>query len=173
MAGDSEMPTQPEERRRLAVLMDERRLELGMRWQEVADAGSVSLRALNNARTGDREIRPLTRHGIEKGLKWAPGSIERFLSGDMAMPGDATQPDPAPAPRPAFTMPPLSLPKPPLLDDPPEDQAEEEMIRGLIDFPDPDGHLKPWRERRELIHGWLHRKDAHEAHDVRREERSA
>jgi hypothetical protein len=93
-----QMPTQPEERRQLAALMDERRLELGMRWQEVADAGGVSLRALNNARTGDREIRPLTRHGIEKGLRWEPGSIQRILSGSREMPGDRNRRAPAPAP---------------------------------------------------------------------------
>jgi hypothetical protein len=92
------MPTQPEERRRLAALMDERRLELGMRWQEVADAGGVSLRALNNARTGDREIRPLTRYGIEKGLKWARGSIERVLSGSGETPGGGDRRDPVPPP---------------------------------------------------------------------------
>lgn len=83
------MPTQPEERQRLAALMDDRRLQLGMRWQQVADIGGISLRALNNARTGDREIRPLTRRGIEKGLQWAPGFIERFLSGAPADPGSA------------------------------------------------------------------------------------
>ena len=83
------MPTQPEERQRLAALMDDRRLQLGMRWQQVADVGGISLRALNNARSGDREIRPLTRRGIEKGLQWAPGFIERYLSGAPADPGGA------------------------------------------------------------------------------------
>ena len=85
------MPTQPEERQELAARMDERRLELGMRWQDVATAGDVSLRAINNARTGDREIRPLTRHGIEKGLRWPPGTIERILSGTPGAAGAAPE----------------------------------------------------------------------------------
>jgi hypothetical protein len=92
------MPTQPEERRRLAALMDERRLELGLRWQEVASAGGISLRALNNARTGDREIRPLTRRGIERGLRWAPGSIERILSGGAASAAGGMRRDPGATP---------------------------------------------------------------------------
>jgi hypothetical protein len=78
------MPEQTQARQRLAAAMDERRLELGMRWQDVAAAGGVSLRAINNARTGDKDIRPLTRHGIEKGLEWAPGTIGRILSGRRA-----------------------------------------------------------------------------------------
>lgn len=94
------MPTQPEERRRLAAAMDERRLELGMRWQDVAAAGDVSLRAINNARTGDRDIRPLTRYGIEKGLRWTPGTIERVLSGRRPEPEDEDEDDARPGPAP-------------------------------------------------------------------------
>lgn len=92
------MPTQPEERRQLARDMEKRRLELGLRWQEVADAGRVSLRALNNARTGDREIRPLTRQGIEKGLRWELGSIELILSGGRPVPRNDGRRDPVPTP---------------------------------------------------------------------------
>jgi hypothetical protein len=68
--------------------MDGRRLELGLAWQEVAEHGGISLRALANARAGDSEIRPLTRAGIEKGLQWEPGSVTDVLGGG----------DPAPVP---------------------------------------------------------------------------
>lgn len=76
------MATQPKARRRLAALMDERRTKLRLTWQEVAERGGVSLRALANARTGDSEIRPLTQAGIEAGLSWGQGSVERVLAGD-------------------------------------------------------------------------------------------
>jgi hypothetical protein len=89
------MPEQTQARRQLATAMDNRRLELGMRWQDVAAAGGVSLRAISQARTGDKDIRPLTRRGIEKGLEWAPGTIERILSG-RAAPAGITPPEPPP-----------------------------------------------------------------------------
>lgn len=73
------MPTDPEARRRLGALMDQRRLELGLRWQDVADGGGVSLKALHSARTGNASIRPLTQRAIEDGLRWEHGSIQRVL----------------------------------------------------------------------------------------------
>ena len=73
------MPTDPEARRRLGTLMDQRRLELGLRWQDVADAGGVSLKALHSARTGNASIRPLTQQAIENGLRWEHGSIQRVM----------------------------------------------------------------------------------------------
>lgn len=83
------MTTQPEARQRLAALMDERRLDLRLTWQEVAERGSVSLRALANARTGDSEIRPLTQRGIEAGLHWTPGSVAEILAGSAPTPREA------------------------------------------------------------------------------------
>ncbi len=89
------MAPQSEARRHLAALMDERRLELRLTWQEVADHGGVSLRALSNARTGDVEIRPLTQAGIEAGLQWDQGSIELVLAGGNPVPlGAASEPLP-------------------------------------------------------------------------------
>ena len=81
------MTTQPSARARLAALMDERRLELRLTWQDVADRGGISLRALANARTGDAEIRPLTQAGIEGGLQWERGSVARILAGGDPVPG--------------------------------------------------------------------------------------
>lgn len=59
--------------------MEERRVELGLRWQDVADAGGVSLKALHSARTGNASIRPLTQQAIENGLRWEHGSIQRVM----------------------------------------------------------------------------------------------
>jgi hypothetical protein len=83
------MPTQPSERIRLRSLMEDRLLELNLRWQDVADEGGVSLRVLSTARTGTAEILPRTRRGIAKGLRWTPDSVDRILDGrdPMASPG--------------------------------------------------------------------------------------
>jgi hypothetical protein len=81
------MPTSPDDaRRRLAALMEERRLELGLRWQDVAERGSVSLKALHSARMGNADIRPLTRQKIEDGLDWGHGSIRRILDDGDPLP---------------------------------------------------------------------------------------
>ncbi len=73
------MPNTPEVRRLLGALMEERRLELGLRWQDVAERGGVSLKALHSARTGNASIRPLTQRAIEDGLRWEHGSIQRVM----------------------------------------------------------------------------------------------
>lgn len=71
----------PEARERLARLMDERRLELGLRWRDVAEAGGVSYEVLRDVRNGSGGIRRLTEHGIEAGLQWEAGSVRRILEG--------------------------------------------------------------------------------------------
>lgn len=80
------MASQSEARRRLAALMDQRRLDLHLTWQDVAERGGVSLRALANARTGDSPIRPLTQAGIETGLQWEDGTVEIILAGGDPVP---------------------------------------------------------------------------------------
>jgi hypothetical protein len=84
----SNMPIAPEARQRLARLMDERRRELRLRWQDVAEAGGISLKTLHNVRVGGDGIAPLTERGIETGLRWETGSIGAVLAGG----------DPVPAP---------------------------------------------------------------------------
>ena len=80
------MPTTPDARHRLAELMEDRRLELGLRWQDVVDAATaagfkVSLKALHSVRTGTAGLRPLTQRAIEAGLRWEHGSIQRIEDG--------------------------------------------------------------------------------------------
>ena len=98
----------PEARERLASLMDDRRLELGLRWRDVAEAGGISYEALRDVRNGTGGIRRLTEHAIETGLQWERGSVARILAGGEL--------DPQPQRRPA----PLTLapPAPDDLDDP-------------------------------------------------------
>lgn len=98
------MPTQPDARRRLADHMERRRLELGLRWQDVAEQGGVSLRAINSARHGTALIRPLTQAGIAKGLRWTQDSIQRILGGHEPVPLDAPHEAELPAGRPRLAM---------------------------------------------------------------------
>jgi hypothetical protein len=72
--------------------MDQRRLDLRLTWQDVAERGGVSLRALANARTGDSQIRPLTQAGIETGLQWEDGAVGIILAGGDPVPRPASPP---------------------------------------------------------------------------------
>lgn len=66
-------------RQRLDDAMNDRRLELGMTWRQVARAGDISYEALRTARRGDANIPPMTQRSIERGLQWAAGSVRAVL----------------------------------------------------------------------------------------------
>ena len=76
----------PEARKRLADLMEQRRVNLKLTWREVAETGEVSYEAVRAARHGPGDIRALTRAGIEDGLHWERGSIARILEGSEPVP---------------------------------------------------------------------------------------
>ena len=80
------MPNAPGARQRLAELMDERRRELRLRWQDVAETGGLSLKTLHSVRTGTAGIAPLTERGIEVGLRWEAGSVGAVLTGGEPQP---------------------------------------------------------------------------------------
>ncbi|MFF4548654.1 helix-turn-helix domain-containing protein [Streptomyces sp. NPDC001406] len=64
--------------------MEDRRLELGMTWKEVSAQSGVTvetLSALRKGRTNPHNASPLTRRGIERALKWAPGGYGDALEG--------------------------------------------------------------------------------------------
>jgi hypothetical protein len=86
----------PEARERLASLMDDRRLELGLRWRDVAEAGGVSYEALRDVRNGSGGIRRLTEHAIETGLRWEAGSVRRILDGGEPLVRPAVHDPPPP-----------------------------------------------------------------------------
>ena len=75
------MPARPPSRQRLADLMERRRLDLGLTWREVAEAGNISYEVIRAIRNGNSQIRPLSQHGIEVGLRWAGGSVQSVLDG--------------------------------------------------------------------------------------------
>ena len=115
------MSTRPDARRRLAELMEQRRLDLGLLWQGVADAAvaagfKLSLKTLHSVRAGTAGIRPLTQRAIEAGLQWEQGSIGRIL----------TDGDPAPAaPAPATIAGSVTMHPPEITADPAPESAED------------------------------------------------
>jgi hypothetical protein len=84
------MPNTRQARQRLADLMEDRLRQLGLRWQDVADAGGLSVKSLWSARQpGSRAaIAPLTRRKIEIGLRWEHGSVSRILGGGDPIPAE-------------------------------------------------------------------------------------
>lgn len=85
--------SQSAERERLALLMDDRRRELRLTWDQVAAAAGVNRETLRLIRQGDGQLRPLTKDGIEDALQWQRGSIDAILAG-----GDPTPIGQRPAP---------------------------------------------------------------------------
>lgn len=74
----------------LDQMLDERRLELNMRWDDVADAAGISYETLRAFRKG-RPTRALTRSKIERALQLQPGSIERAPSAGKLAPLESAQ----------------------------------------------------------------------------------
>lgn len=66
--------------------MNRRRLDLGMKWRDVASDGGISYEALRSARVGDAAPADLTKRGIERALKWQPGSVDAILAGGEPTP---------------------------------------------------------------------------------------
>lgn len=68
-------------RERLAEHMEDRRVELRLRWSDVAKAAGVTTETLRQVRYGNSAIQPLTRRAIEEGLRWGRGSVQTILAG--------------------------------------------------------------------------------------------
>lgn len=75
---------------RLDAAMGERRLELGIRWQEVAKRAGVTAFHLRRVRIGVVPLSPDLEAGIERALKWPRGHIAR-LGGSEDAPAPAVQ----------------------------------------------------------------------------------
>lgn len=80
------MPETEQARSRLARLMNDRRVDLGLRWTEVAEMGGVSAETLRAMRRTSAPLRDLTKAGIEKGLRWKRGSVDQVLAGGDPVP---------------------------------------------------------------------------------------
>lgn len=72
------MPQTPAQR--LDLALDDRRIELGLTWGQVADRVGRSeemIRRFRNTGTGSRE----TKAGLERALGWTKGSVDAVLKG--------------------------------------------------------------------------------------------
>jgi hypothetical protein len=70
-------------RRRLAMHIDRCRLELGLQWKELAANSKVAvatLRRICEPKDFSRSIHALTKAGIERGLRWRAGAVDRILA---------------------------------------------------------------------------------------------
>lgn len=67
---------------RLSEAMEKRRLELRIKWTQVAERADLSQAGLGAIRRGERSPSPLTKARIEHALQWAPGSVDAILAGD-------------------------------------------------------------------------------------------
>ena len=75
------MPQNGPKDNRLGRHMNDRRLDLGLRWDQVADAAGVSEAALHALRRDGITPRELTQRGIENALGWEPGSVAAVIGG--------------------------------------------------------------------------------------------
>lgn len=75
---------------RLDRRMNERRLQLGIRWKEVADDADITYQTLGQLRKG-RPVSDLTISNVERALHWEPGSIRTIQEGGAPSP---LEPDP-------------------------------------------------------------------------------
>lgn len=75
------MDITPQGRQRLARYLEERALDLGLTWREVAKRADISIETLRLLRTGDEGARPLTMRAVDSALEWRPGSVQRILDG--------------------------------------------------------------------------------------------
>jgi transcriptional regulator with XRE-family HTH domain len=75
---------------RLNALMDQRRLELGLRWKAIAERAKITHQTLLQLRKG-AEVSDLTVANVERALDWGPGSIRSILSGGDPTPLTAAE----------------------------------------------------------------------------------
>lgn len=75
-----------EPHKRLDDALSDRRLDLGMRWNQVAQAAGVSPEALRAIRRGSYRPSPDTARALDNALRWEPGSVQAVLDGGEPTP---------------------------------------------------------------------------------------
>lgn len=75
--------------------MDERRLDLGLSWTELADKAGLSDSTLRNIRRGRNAPSALNRRRLEDVLGWRHGSVEAILDGGEPEVAEAADEQPA------------------------------------------------------------------------------
>jgi len=82
LIADRERPDRMKPHERLDHVMNERRLELGMRWNELAEVVGIKPESMRAIRRGDYGPSELTARRIDAALHWSPGSTQRVLTAD-------------------------------------------------------------------------------------------
>jgi hypothetical protein len=142
--------------------MEQRRLELGLTWEQVAQAGGIGYETIRAARNETSGIRKLTRAAIDRGLRWEQGSVDRVLAGQ----GDAVPlPDAAPAADGRGTQDARYLSALPELPDSGDvaDDVIEMLVRGSDVLAKVWALPLPRAERLNLVRGYLRRDEARPA----------
>lgn len=62
--------------------MEERRLDLGLTWEEVASRANLKYETIRGVRKGESRGRPMTRRAMSVALGWTPDSVDRILRGE-------------------------------------------------------------------------------------------
>lgn len=93
------MDIAPDRRRRLNDLMNDRRLDLGMTWPEVATAAGISYETVRALRRSTGGISELTARKLDKALQWRPGSVAAIAGGKPGTPVPLPAPGSAAATR--------------------------------------------------------------------------
>lgn len=83
------MAITPEQRERLDRLMNDRRLELGITWRDVAARAGRSYEALRLLRSGAGGINELTAVQFSRALEWKSRSILDILAGGNPEPEES------------------------------------------------------------------------------------
>lgn len=82
---------------RVAQHVVDRRAALGLRQADLAAAGKISVASVQDVEGGAKtRYRPTTLGGIERGLRWKPGSIKAILAGGEPSPVVAGESDAPP-----------------------------------------------------------------------------
>ncbi|MCZ7376509.1 hypothetical protein [Micromonospora sp. WMMC250] len=77
------------QRERLAKMIGVRRLELGVSAAAAARTAGIDRNTWSAAEKGEKNTQPHNFAGIERALRWRPGSIAAILTGGEPTPADA------------------------------------------------------------------------------------
>lgn len=81
-------------RDRLAAQMNERRVDLLLKWSEVASRAGLDSSYLRRIRKGEVPISDLAARQIEDALEWKPGSVKTILDEGQPTPIEPASPLP-------------------------------------------------------------------------------
>jgi hypothetical protein len=149
------MNDMPEARQRLAAEMENRRQELDLLWQDVADAGGTSVKTLYSVRTDPAApVTPRTARKIETGLHWEPGSVQAVLDGGRARPSAAPAPSAvrSPAAEPSMPVTVERVVRALLPKLPPE---HRDVITGITRLTDGEGNPLSDEKKLAMIEAWV------------------